>query len=422
MTLPLHNTVLVISSELDIDVTLDAIKSSYHLNDTHFIYLLEDLLDKADSTLKARDDVFLVHDFAMHDDVDAAFNVISTRYKVTRTVPSDEFALYIAAWANDRWQLPGINYDVALRFRDKKRMKKIAQQAGIPTAREITQEDVASGKVPYPIIMKPRSMAGSVGTRIIPDADTLAVLDIKWQTTYRDMDDKQFFLETYNPNIIHHIDAIVINGELNFLSVGAYQGKPIDFLQEQALGSLSETDDDINRLWRPFMNDIINAFSTPDGVYHIEAFRDALDHIELLEIAYRPGGGPIVELLEAAHGVDLRKLHVGLQLGLMHTPEPCDSQEAYGWIMFPKRHLSPINLYVECIEMPSADMLPSLISHTVLSPGDLASGEFFCHSDCLGTFVFHGSRAQVKKDQRRVYEIFSATLTDTPSGKTNNVA
>ncbi|BBG30314.1 ATP-grasp domain-containing protein [Zymobacter palmae] len=411
MTIPHRDTVLIISSELDIDTTVDAIKTQCALDNTQFIYLLEDLLEKADATLKARDDVYLVRDFAVHQEVEATFERIAAHHTVTRAVPSDEFALYIAAWANDRWQLPGIDYDTALRFRDKKRMKAIAQQAGIATAREITPDDISSGCIPFPIIMKPRSLAGSVGARVLHDVSALDALALDRQDDYRDMDEKQFFLETYNPNTIYHLDAIVIDKALSFLSVGEYQGKPIDFLREEALGSLNETDDDISRVWRPFVEAIVEAFEAPDGVYHIEAFKNDDDHVELLEIAYRPGGGPIVELLQEAHGVDLRRLHVALQMGLMRSLAPHASKGGYGWIMFPKRHMSRRDLYVSHIDIPPADELPSLVSHSVLSPGELASGEFFCHSDCLATFVFHGDRQQVMLDQQRVYRTFKAALT-----------
>ncbi len=98
MTIPHRDTVLIISSELDIDTTVDAIKTQCALDNTQFIYLLEDLLEKADTTLKARDDVYLVRDFAIHQEVEDTFERIAAHHTVTRVVPSDEFALYIAAW------------------------------------------------------------------------------------------------------------------------------------------------------------------------------------------------------------------------------------------------------------------------------------------------------------------------------------
>ena len=411
MALPLSDTVLIISSELGINSSLLALKKQCPLAQTRFIYLLEDLRGKADATLKARTDVFIVQDFAQHREVEIAFDCIEERYAVTRAVPSDEFALFIAAWANDRWQLPGIDYATALKFRDKKQMKAIAERAGIPTAREITPDDIRHHRVPFPIIMKPRSLAGSVGARIIHEAHELpAALTSDGQVAYRDMDEQQCFLETYNPNPLYHLDAIVIKGALSFLSVGEYSGKPLQFLQEQPLGSRRVAEQEVTQLWRPFCTAVVTAFDAPDGVYHIEAFKDQRDHVELLEIAYRPGGGPIAALLHKAHGVDLYLMHIGLQLGAAPLPTPRASPLGYGWLMFPKRHLSTQRLLVKQITMPPLDALATLISHTVLAPGDVASGEFYCHSECLGTFIFLGDYQRVVQDQRRVYDTFKATF------------
>lgn len=117
------------------------------------------------------------------------------------------------------------------------------------------------------------------------------------------MDEQQYFIESYNPQPIYQIDAIVLQGRLAFLSVGEYIGKPIDYLNECPLGFLSVTDDDLQCIWRPFTERVLSAFDGPDGVYHIEAFGDAGEGAELLEIAFRPGSGSTIEMVQFAWGL-----------------------------------------------------------------------------------------------------------------------
>ncbi|NAS92425.1 serine kinase, partial [Pseudomonas syringae pv. actinidiae] len=283
------NTILIVSSELDVSEVVSRIRSIYPIAAWTFIYLLEDLLGQAGEELN-RDGHFVIRDFAVHTEVEKVFGQIATKYSVTAVIPNDEFAVYIAAWANDCWQLPGLTFDVATRFRDKKRMKHIAQTFNIPTAKELSLDDITRGEVTFPVILKPRSLAGAVGVRIITEVQQLSEAYATESDDYQDMNEHQYLIETYNSQPLYQIDAVVLKGQLAFLSAGEYLGKPIDYLAECPLGYFSLADDDLLTLWRPFIERVLLAFEGPDGVYHIEAFGDAGDGFELLEIAYRPGG------------------------------------------------------------------------------------------------------------------------------------
>ncbi len=113
-------TILIVSSELDVGEVVTDIKTAYPNRPWRFIYLLEDLKNQAADDLH-REDVFIVRDFARHHDVEDVFSQIAQSFSVTRVIPNDEFAVWIAAWANHRWQLPGLTFDMAARFRDKRR-------------------------------------------------------------------------------------------------------------------------------------------------------------------------------------------------------------------------------------------------------------------------------------------------------------
>ncbi|MBI6732396.1 serine kinase [Pseudomonas amygdali] len=397
------NTILIVSSELDVSEVVSRIRSIYPIAAWTFIYLLEDLLGQAGEELN-RDGHFVIRDFAVHTEVEKVFGQIATKYSVTAVIPNDEFAVYIAAWANDCWQLPGLTFDVATRFRDKKRMKHIAQTFNIPTAKELSLDDITHGAVTFPVILKPRSLAGAVGVRIITEVQQLSEAYATESDDYQDMNEHQYLIETYNSQPLYQIDAVVLKGQLAFLCAGEYLGKPIDYLAECPLGYFSLADDDLHTLWRPFIERVLFAFEGADGVYHIEAFGDAGDGFELLEIAYRPGGASTVDMIKIAYGIDLRFIHLAVQLGLVDALHVDRKGEAFGYMTFPKKHLAKEMLYVTRVSLPSMETLQTLKMKKIAQVGDIASGEFFCHKDCLGAFVFCGDRGSVAHDLKYVEE------------------
>jgi len=155
---------------------------------------------------------------------------------------------------------------------------------------------------------------------------------------------------------------------------------------------------------------VLAAFGGPDGVYHIEAFGDDGQGVELLEIAYRPGGAATVEMIAIAWGVDLRFTHLATQLGLEVGRHFAPQGEAWGYMTFPKKHLAKETLYVSRLTVPSVDRLPTLKMQQLPKLGEVASGEFFCHKDCLGSFVFCGDRESVARDLKLIVADYSVTV------------
>ena len=66
------NTILIISSELDVSEVIANISNIYPIPHWTFVYLLEDLLDQAGAEL-IRTDTFLVRDFADHAEIERTF-------------------------------------------------------------------------------------------------------------------------------------------------------------------------------------------------------------------------------------------------------------------------------------------------------------------------------------------------------------
>lgn len=286
------NKILVVSSELDVSKSLAAIQRTYNISSQQFVFLIEDFNEVG---CIVDDEVhYIVQDFSIRECIAEMVSRICQRHNILKVISSDEFSVFIAAIIREKLKLKGMNCKTAQTFRDKQLMKRIALGHGIPTPREYTREEIIIEKIHYPLVIKPRSLAVGVGVGVKIIHSTLELpITPEEDLDSRDMEKQQVIIESYNPSAIFYIDCIVILGKIVFLSVGAYQGTPLDYLYGHGLGCISRTDEEIFKLWRPFTEKLKTAFRFPDGVFHIEAFFSGSSEPELMEIAYRPGGGPI---------------------------------------------------------------------------------------------------------------------------------
>ncbi|RAW97447.1 MULTISPECIES: acetyl-CoA carboxylase biotin carboxylase subunit family protein [unclassified Photorhabdus] len=390
------NTILIVSCEPDITEKTTELAEQFVLSDIRFIFLIEDFTQTTPNYRS--EEHYIVRDFSVHSDVMDAIDKIIIRHKISAVISSDEFSVFVAASAREKMKIPGMTCTQARRFRDKKMMKQVAEQGGISTPKEFTLDNIRDDSTIFPIVIKPRSLAGSVGVEIIATAECLVNLTHPWNDSYHDMDAGQFIIEKYNPQDIFHIDCIVLSGCINFISVSEYQGKPIDFLQGQPLGSFSVEESYIEKYWHPFTERVLSAFVAPDGVYHIEAFGNSGNVPELLEIAYRPGGAGIVDIIQKVYGLDLRLIHLAAQLGIINGINYQSRADAFAYLIFPKEHTAVETKFVTRLILPNLESLPTLIKYMIPSVGDVATGEFYCHKDCLGMFIFSGDREMVYQD------------------------
>ncbi len=90
--------------------------------------------------------------------------------------------------------------------------------------------------------------------------------------------------------------------------------------------------------------------------------------MELLEIAWRPGGAAIVEMVEMVYGLNLKHIHLAAQLGLDVGLLVQRREEAFGYMTFPKKHLATQTLYVTRVHLPPLQHMATLKSHKVPLP------------------------------------------------------
>ena len=227
---------------------------------------------------------------------------------IDRIVALDDFDVETAATLREHLRVPGMGDTTARYFRDKLAMRTKARDEGLLVPefihvlnynrlREFMQ------RVPPPWVLKPRSLAGSMGIKKIHNSDEFwAALEL--------LGDRQSFylLEQYVPGDIFHVDSIFYEREPLFSVASQYGRPPMDVSQEGdifttrtlPLGS-KEAQPQID------MNEkTMTAFGLVRGVAHSEFIRGRDDgKLYFLETSARVGGAHIVDLIEVATGINM---------------------------------------------------------------------------------------------------------------------
>ncbi len=215
-----------------------------------------------------------------------------------------------AARLRRKYGLKGTSPETARLCRDKSEMKNHMNKAGIRTPqhftlspRESVQEVLTKAKaLSYPVVIKPRSQAASQGVVVLEDHQTLT------QTLLTRDPSVGYQIEEFIDAPIFHMDGVVRNGELEFLSVSEYFGTCYDFVKNKSpLGSATIDDPQIFRNAERFTARVFKAFDLEDSVFHLEAFYVGKGEFVFLEIGTRFGGAGISKHVRNLLGVDLVK-------------------------------------------------------------------------------------------------------------------
>jgi biotin carboxylase len=269
------------------------------------------LKDKADWPRASIDEIFYMPDVDkvwQMDDVIKSVSYVARTEQLDRIVPLDDFDLEKAAALREHLRVPGLGETTTRYFRDKLAMRMQAQEAGIRVpdfVHVLNHERLRQymARVPAPWLLKPRFEASATGIRKLnTPAELWPALDA--------LGDRQSFhlLERYIPGDIYHVDSIVYDGDIQFSIANRYGAPPLDVAhdggifttrtlprgtaQEQALQAANRA--------------VLRALKLPRGVAHTEFIGSHQDgELYFLETAARVGGANIVELIEAATGLNL---------------------------------------------------------------------------------------------------------------------
>ena len=256
------------------------------------------------------DDIFYVPDEGKTwklQDVLLGISHLAKTEVIDRIVPLDDFDVETAATLREHLRVPGMGDSTARYFRDKLAMRTKARDEGLPVPEFIQVLNYAMldeflQRVPAPWVLKPRSLAGSIGVKKISSPDEF------WSAVDRLGDQQSFYLlEQYVPGDIFHVDTITYEKELLFSVASKYGRPPMDVSHEGDIfttRTLAEGSEDEAAL-RELNQRVLQAFGMVRGVSHSEFIQGRDGKLYFLETAARVGGAHIADLVEAATGINL---------------------------------------------------------------------------------------------------------------------
>ncbi|MEP6689717.1 MAG: ATPase [Gemmatimonadaceae bacterium] len=272
------------------------------------LLLTASTLKDADWPHESLDDLFLMPDLYNRDDVIKGVSWLVRSQPIDRIVPLDEFDLEMVAALREHLRIPGMGETTVRYFRDKLAMRVRAEEAGIrvpPFVPILNHQRVREylDSVPPPWVLKPRFSASAIGIKKVGDAGEL------WRIVDELGDDQsQHLLEQFVPGDIFHVDAITWAKRVRFAEASGYLDPPFAVYHGGGLFAtrmLERGSDTVGELVA-INAEVLKVLGFVRGVTHTEFIRGTADgELYFLETAARVGGASIVDMVEAATGVNL---------------------------------------------------------------------------------------------------------------------
>ena len=246
----------------------------------------------------------------MSDTIDASAMLAAAPKTVDGVLTWDEARVLQAAKLADALGVPG-DVDAVMRCRDKHLTRKALADAGVGPVRSVLVSGVeealaAAERIGYPVVLKPRAMAASLGVvRVDTPAELTARFAFARDTTVPGAwrYDVSVLVEELLTGAEISVDSVVHHGEVRPMFVARKQvGYPPYF--EETGHTVSATD--------PLLNDPVlltalrethAALGFTDGATHAE-FKLTPSGPRLVEVNGRLGGGMIPYLGMRVTGID----------------------------------------------------------------------------------------------------------------------
>ena len=297
-------------------------------------------------------------------------------FRPDAVVPVLEMNLHVAATIAEHYGLPRLSEACISRVRDKHTMKVAFEEAGIPCARHhlfstLPQLREAAAKLGFPLVLKPRDFAGSVGIIRVDAEDELpAAFDhcraslLEVAPTY-DFVDGRYQAEAYVRST-HEVSVEVFNYEDQRVVLAVTDksvSRPPFFAETGQQVPSRETG---NAALRALAVRACEALLIDRGVAHVEVLLDGPD-MQVVEVAARPGGDGIMDLVERVYGFSPYDLHLAAYRGTLdRIPAIPRVAQGIGATAFLK---APVGTIVG-VRPPQETEAPEVALYVTARPGD----------------------------------------------------
>lgn len=263
----------------------------------HVLLLTEEGFRDEAWNYESIDEIFFTPDLAKYQDVINTVSYLCRGRNIDYIVPLDEFEVELVSMLREHLRLPGMGVTAARNFRDKLTMRELAHNAGIrvPDFVQVKNYDELRDymeTVPAPWVLKPRSEASAMGIEKINEAERL------WRAL-DELGDKQtyYLLERFVPGDVFHVDSVIENGKIVFVTVQQYGAPPMTVYQGGGVFTsrvIPRKKGDAPKI-RKLNQKVAKALGMVNGVTHTEFIKAHEDgELYFLESAARVGGGKSV--------------------------------------------------------------------------------------------------------------------------------
>jgi biotin carboxylase len=240
--------------------------------------------------------------------VAATVRELARQVRIDRVECLWEPYMMLAARLRQELELPGLTVAQTVPFRDKERMKQLIDAAGLRTPRHEATETVAgvwaaAERLGFPLIVKPIAGAGSADTyRADSAAELDAILPMLRHVPRVSVEEFVIADEfTY--------DTICADGRVLFENICWYLPRPLLTKLHERISpiqvALRDLDASDLKDGRALGAAVLQVLGFRDGFTHMEWYRKADGEVVFGEIAARPPGGRMVDLMNFATDADL---------------------------------------------------------------------------------------------------------------------
>jgi biotin carboxylase len=224
-----------------------------------------------------------------------------------------------AAQLRARFGIPGQSVESAIAFRNKVDMKDRLRGAGValPAYAPIDSAYTVLTFVEthgYPVVIKPVSESGSLGTQIIhneQELDAYLAEPKRWNME----------IEAFVPGPMFHVDGLWINGEIAFIIPFRYVNDCLSFRKNLNLGHCTVSPEEaVYPRLIAAVQAVLAALPCPPAMaFHTELWLRPDGEIVFCEVASRTGGAMITSIVHQFFGVQLDREWLMAECGL-HQP------------------------------------------------------------------------------------------------------
>ncbi|KEY19540.1 ATP-grasp domain-containing protein [Kaistella antarctica] len=236
------------------------------------------------------------------------FSYLLKGTKIDRVIALDDYDVEKAALLRESFRIPGMGQTTQRYFRDKLAMRQMAKDSyiDIPQFSSIFNDETVNefvDKIAPPWVLKPRSEASATGIVKIKTKEELWI-------AIENLGDKRFhfLLESFKPGDVFHVDSLVYDSEICFVSASQYLSPPMEvshdggIFRSKTLGKKSPEFIALEEANKK----VLKSFGLKHGATHTEFIRGKEDgKWYFLETSSRVGGAHIPDLVEASTGINL---------------------------------------------------------------------------------------------------------------------